>query len=149
MSARRGQGKLPKRMFRREKVSPPAIPPGTSVIYPKPGQQKMSEVLEDFIEPYRYQATDERSFRLLLNMGLLAWNVSQMPEEEREPTIDRLLSESTFGVDHEGWLAAKVLVEALVRRKLEFFADNHRLIYSFQLTNRGEDYHLSVASTLE
>ncbi len=148
MSARRGREKLPKRMFRREKVSPPAIPPGTNVIYPKPGQQKMSEVLEDFVEPYRHLATDERLFRMLLNMGLLAWNVSQMPEEERESTIDRLLSESSDDLDHEGWLAAKVLVESLVKRKLEFFADNHRLIYSFQLTNRGDDYHLSVASTL-
>ncbi len=148
MSARRDRRKLPKRMFRRELVSPPKLPPGTSVVCPKPGQQKMSEVLEDLIEPYRELAVDERSFRMLLNMGMLAWNVSELPEQEREPTIDRLLSESMFGVHPEDWLPAKVLVQSLVRRKLEFFADNHRLIYSYQLTDRGDDYHLSVASTL-
>jgi hypothetical protein len=40
------------------------------------------------------------------------------------------------------------LVEALVRRKEELFAANRRALVSFELTDRGDDYHLTVASTL-
>jgi hypothetical protein len=43
---------------------------------------------------------------------------------------------------------AREFVEVMVRRKEEYFASNRRAIISFELTDMGDDYHLSVASTL-
>ena len=36
----------------------------------------------------------------------------------------------------------------MVRQKQEHFAANQRAIVSFELTDRGDDYYLAVASTL-
>lgn len=148
MSARRGKGKMPKRMFRRERIAPPPIPPGSRVVYQEPGREKMSEVLEEFVEPFRDREADADSYRMLLNMGMLAWNVALQPEEQREPSIDEVLGRALAGAEPMALAAAKAIVEALVRRKLEFFADNRRMIYSFELTDRGDDFHLTVASTI-
>ena len=43
---------------------------------------------------------------------------------------------------------AREIIEMLVRRKEEHFTANRRAIISFELTDTGDDYHLSVASTL-
>ncbi|MHB1557117.1 MAG: hypothetical protein ACYC61_06530 [Isosphaeraceae bacterium] len=148
MSARRGKGKMPKRMFRRERVAPPPIPPGSRVVYQEPGREKMWEVLEEFVEPFWDQEADAASYRMLLNMGMLAWNVALQPEEERPQIIDSILGGALPGAEPAALAVAKAIVEALVRRKLEFFADNRRMIYSFELTDRGDDFHLTVASTI-
>ncbi len=39
-------------------------------------------------------------------------------------------------------------IEAMIRRKEELFAANRRAILSFELTDRGDDFYLAVASSL-
>lgn len=148
MSARRRRDKMPKRMFRRERVSPPPLPPGTKAVYPGPGHEKMSEVLEDFVSPYRDLAPDLEGYRILLNMGILAWNVAMEPDERRQEIIDDVLGEALTDAGPAERKSANELVWTLIRRKLEHFADNRRLIYSFELTDRGDDFYLTVASTI-
>ena len=70
----------------------PAIPPGTQVLYEPAGREKMSEVLEDFVEPYRDLADTDDAFRKLLNLGMLAWNAALMPEDQRRAMIDEMLA---------------------------------------------------------
>jgi hypothetical protein len=43
---------------------------------------------------------------------------------------------------------AREIIETMVRCKLEHFADNQRAIVSFELTDAGDDDHLSVVSNL-
>ena len=54
---KRNKDRLPKRLFKRERA--PVIPPGSRVVYQPTGREKMSEVLEDFIEPYLELADNE------------------------------------------------------------------------------------------
>ncbi len=136
----------PKRLFKQRRG--PAIPPGSRVVYEPAGREKMSAVLEDFVEPYRELVDIEHGFRNLLNLGMLAWNAALLPEGERQAMIDEMIAAGFTGASRVDRAGARELVEALVRRKQEHFAANRRVIISFELTNRGDDYHLSIASTL-
>ena len=51
---RRKKDRMPKRLFKQERG--PAIPPGHKVVYEPAGREKMSDVLEDFVEPYEDMA---------------------------------------------------------------------------------------------
>jgi hypothetical protein len=138
--------RLPKRLFKR--VRDPAIPPGTRVVYEPTGREKMFETLEDFIEPYREVAHNEDAFRKLLNLGVLAWNAALLPEDQRRTAIDETLREGLPGSSEEDRAQAKALIEMLIQRKQEQFGASQRAIISFELTDTGDGYHLSVASTL-
>jgi hypothetical protein len=142
----RNKDLLPKRLFKR--VRGPVIPPGSRVVYEPTGREKMSDILEDFVEPYEESAPDEDSYRKLLNLGVLAWNAALLPEDQRRTAIDETLREGLPGSSKEDRALAKALIEMLVRRKQERFAANQRVIISFELTDTGDGYHLTVASTL-
>jgi hypothetical protein len=126
----------------------PAIPPGSKVVYEPAGREKMSDVLEDFIEPYRDMADTEDAFRKLLTLALLAWNAALLPEDRRRAMIDETLGAGFSRASGADRSQAREFVEVMVRRKEEHFAANQRAIISFELTDTGDDYHLSVASTL-
>jgi hypothetical protein len=129
-------------------VRGPVIPPGSRVVYEPTGREKMSETLEDFIEPYRELADNEDAFRKLLNLGVLAWNAALLPDDQRRRAIDETLSAGLSRSSKEDRALAKEFIEKLVRRKEERFAANQRAIISFELTDTGDGYHLTVASTL-
>jgi hypothetical protein len=126
----------------------PAIPPGSRVVYEPAGREKMSEVLEDFIDPLRGMASTEDEFRKLLMLGSLAWNAALLPEDKRRAMIEETLGAGFSRAGEAERDAVREIVELLVRRKLEHFAANQRAIISFELTDTGDDFHLSVASTL-
>jgi hypothetical protein len=142
----RNKDRLPKRLFKQ--VRGPVIPPGSRVVYEPTGREKMSETLEDFIEPYRELADNEDAFRKLLNLGVLAWNAALLPDDQRRRAIDETLSAGLSRSSKEDRALAKEFIEKLVRRKEERFAANQRAIISFELTDTGDGYHLTVASTL-
>ena len=142
----RNKDRLPRRLFKRGRG--PAVPPGSKVVYEPAGGEKMSEVLEDFVEPYRELADTDDSFRKLLTLGMLAWNAALLPEDQRWAMIDEMLAAGFSRCSKADLAAGREVVEVLVRRKEEQFAENQRAIISFQLTDTGDGYHLSVASTL-
>jgi hypothetical protein len=109
------------------------------VVYEAAGREKMSEVLEDFVEPYRELADTQDALRKLLNLGMLAWNAALLPEDQRQAIIDEILAAGLSRASEAERAQARELVEALVRRKEELFAANRRAIVSFELTHRGDD----------
>lgn len=150
-----GKDRLPRRLFRRARgpaIPPgtpvPAVPPGTRLVYEPAGHEKMSEVLEDFVEPYRDLADTDDALRKLLSLALVAWNAALLPEDQRRAMIDEMVEAGLSRGTEADRAQAREIIEMLVRRKEEHFAANRRAIVSFELTDRGDDYHLSVASTL-
>jgi hypothetical protein len=79
---------------------------------------------------------------------MLAWNVALLPEGQRPAVIDKTVGAGFSGSSKEDRAMAKEFVEMLVRRKEERFAANRRAIISFELTDTGDGFHLTVASTL-
>jgi hypothetical protein len=55
---------------------------GQKLVIAPSGRVKMSEVLEDFVEPYMDLADTEEAFHKLLTLAIMAWNASFLSEEE-------------------------------------------------------------------
>jgi hypothetical protein len=110
---------------------------------------KMSEVLEDFVEPYTDDTLNKHGLEMLFSMGVLAWNIALMPKEKRTEMLNEAFTATMPDADPDDIAFGKNLVEEMIDRKDKFFADNHRMIMNFELqyVARGE-YHISVASTM-
>jgi hypothetical protein len=120
----------------------------TGVRFAQPQSEKMSDVLEDFIEPFVEDGElSLEANRVLLTMAVVAWNVANMPEDQQESALQDFLKvfSPTLG---KGLLEAETLIRQMIVRKQRFFAKNQRFILNFQLKDLGHSRHLSVASTL-
>jgi hypothetical protein len=110
---------------------------------------KMSEVLEDFLSPYTDIADDKQGLQVLFSMGMLAWNIALMPAEKRTEMLNQAFATLGQWQDPHNITVGKELVEELIERKAELFANNQRRIVSFELEYVAHgDYHISVASTM-
>lgn len=111
------------------------------------GELKMSEVLEAFAEPYLEFATSHSQREKIFSIAIIAWNAAIMPEQERQLIIDQTMTEGLKG-DLQAQKDTKDIIDEMIVRKQQLFADNQRYIIDFQLQDSGKQFHLSVASTL-
>jgi hypothetical protein len=109
------------------------------------GEVKMSEVLLDFIEPYRDHCHSEEALRRLIVVSLVAWNAALVPEAERA----KLIADLTQTVPSEVRGDMLSIVGEMLLRKQTYFADNKRFIVDYELTMSPTGPHLSVISTLD
>ena len=130
-----------------KKLKKESLPFKEIVVSPS-GEVKMSEVLEDFVEPYLESTETKESMRRLLTLGTIAWNLALSPESERQGVIDRVFNDDLLGGDKKLKAEIQGLIEELITRKNRYFSENRRMIVDFELKELGNDYHISVASTL-
>jgi hypothetical protein len=111
------------------------------------GVAKMSEVLEDFIEPYLEFARDHQQRQHLFEIAVMAWNLALLPADERQAMMDQtiapILASQMALIQHD----FQDIVDGMIRRKLDYFAENKRFIVSFELKDAGRSFQLLVAST--
>ncbi len=118
------------------------------IVVAPPQEVKMSAVLGEFIEPY-VQFTDSlESYRKLVTLALVAWDISLLPEEEQEAAIDRVITEKVTQ-DRKVQTGLKKIVYELLARKKAYFSQYRRRILDFEVTEAGDQYYLAVVSTLE
>jgi hypothetical protein len=108
--------------------------------------EKMSAVLESFVEPYMEMAATEAGFRCLLNLGVVAWNASLLPADEQREKIDKLLEKRQ--VPQADATSLRSLLRELLDRKKAYYGANRRAIINYVLRDSGNGYHLSVMSSL-
>lgn len=120
---------------------------GAGVVRNPKGEVKMSEVLESFVEPYLEAIKTHSARERLFNIAVLAWNLAIMPEDERQSMLDQLRNEAIKRGDPLARRETREVIDILIARKQEFFADNQRFIIEFQLQDLGNTFHLSVVST--
>lgn len=127
--------------------------------------QKMSEVLLDFIAPYRESAETDEEMERLLVAGIAAWNLALLPEAAREAAIADVARRSLLGGSVIRRLASRLrsavlgpsvdlvefrqLLGALVARKLGYFAENRRFILDYELSETDAETRLFVVSIQE
>ncbi len=111
------------------------------------GEVKMSDVLEEFVEPYLPAVNNHSQRQKLFTMAVIAWNAAIMPAQERQSMLDSTIKQGLTG-NPLAQMDALNIIEEMVQRKQQFFADNKRMIMDFQLQEIGKTFHLSVASTL-
>jgi len=113
-------------------------------INPK-GEISMSDAITQIIEPYVDDAPDYRSMQNLVTYACAAWNISVSTADE-ENSVNALFAKLPIKKrDREETLA---LLHALIERKRKLFPDVTRKIVDFKVTDRGDDFHIAVASTL-
>lgn len=118
------------------------------IVISPPGEAKMSEVLTDFVRPYRLEADTEEAYRNLLELAIIAWNTSLLSQPEQQEMVNRMLTEGFPKATKELKQEVKDILEELITRKYQYYSENKRFIVEFDLKDLGRDYHLSVASTL-
>ncbi|MBW4557918.1 MAG: hypothetical protein KME59_18680 [Trichormus sp. ATA11-4-KO1] len=120
----------------------------SQIIIEPPGAEKMSEVLEEFVEPYIDSVDSIEAHRNLLQLAILAWNTSLLPQAEQRKIVDSALTKNLFGGDIQMQKEIKQLVNKMIERKQNYFPQIKRFITDFTLKGTGKRVHLSVASTL-
>ncbi len=106
----------------------------TKVIMNPPGEEKMSEVMLKFIEPYHQFATDDAAEDNLIKTAIMAWNMSLVPEKEN--TI--LLKEGCKGMSRQVAEDFKHITAELIARKKKHFAHYKRAIINYQITRTND-----------
>lgn len=114
-----------------------------------PGGVRMSDVLEEFLEPFEHLAKGEEAYSRLLTLAVLAWNAALTPEGRQQEMVDECFRKAMGGVSEEMQAVGKELVAQLIARKRRDFAEYRRPILDFKLTDLGDSYHLTVVSLVE
>ncbi len=136
---------------KRNKPRKTAHEPTTDVHYPEvvlldnpDGQEKMSEVLIDFVEPYGDLAETLDDHRMLFELGALAWNMALLPREEREVLFSGPGGRPKSLPPNEG----ELFIKELVHRKERYFGDCLRMIVDVELSrDRRGGFDVHVVST--
>jgi hypothetical protein len=80
--------------------------------------------------------------KLAVGLGVVAWNAALIPQPERERVIEQALDRLPELARHD----LQEMLEALVDRKLRYFADEPRFIAGYQVSDLGSSRHVQVAS---
>ncbi|MFM8307537.1 MAG: hypothetical protein ACKN87_10880, partial [Microcystis aeruginosa] len=100
--------------------------PFKEIVVSPSGEVTMSEVLEDFIEPYRESNETKESMRRLLTLGTIAWNLAFLPESKRQEMIDRVFNKDLLNGDERLKADIQELIDELIARKNRYFSENKR-----------------------
>jgi hypothetical protein len=116
------------------------------LIKPK-GEISMSDAISQLIEPYKDDTSDYNSFNNLVTFGCIAWNTSLLPEDQRIEALEKMID--VIPGKMEDRLGIVSLLSELMERKRKLFPNVSRMILEHKVTERGNDFHISIASTME
>lgn len=85
------------------------------VVEERPGDAKMSEVLKDFIAPFRGIANTEEALHKLLLTATIAWNATLFPAMERMARLEKVLEAIPEEVREYGKAIISELKEKLLK----------------------------------
>jgi hypothetical protein len=145
---KRGQGRSHKQNLLRAHArrAMPNLPPDAELRIEPRGAQRMSEVLEAFVDPYLGLASTDNGQRVLLEIASLAWNAAILPEDERQAMLNEVVEKGLPGFQGQAHEELLDLIANMIARKLALFDENKRFILSVELTS-AEGGYLSVIST--
>ena len=110
-----------------------------------PGEVKMSDLLNQIIEPYAEDLETLDAYRMLVTAGAMAWNNTLLPPEGQAAGFAAM---NKLDIPAENKEIMKELIMTLMKRKLALFPDIRRFIVSYEVSDLGDQWHLSVASTM-
>ena len=111
------------------------------------GEISMSDAISQLIKPYKDDAPDYNSFSNLVTIACIAWNTSNLPEKTRDEAINKMLA--VIPGRTEDRLEMLGLITDLMDRKRKLFPNVSRIIMEHKVTDRGNNFHVAIASTLE
>jgi len=114
--------------------------------------EKMSEVLERFIEPYMTGSAapeTELDLRKLLTVAVLAWDIANLSPDQQKAQIDQIIREGVSHKSDADQRLFRTLVEDMIDRKNTHFSTINRTIISFDVRFTGHGYDLTVVSLIK
>jgi hypothetical protein len=106
-----------------------------------PGVEKMSEVLLRFADPILDRSAPLGEIRSTLFFAMTLWNYALLPAKARSESKGLLRK-----VLSDPWASA--VVQRLLERKAQLFADNQRMFYDLEVDQRGDELKVNVVSAL-
>lgn len=110
------------------------------------GQEKMSEVLEEFVRPYVGENPEEHVLAKAAALGVLAWNTAVFGAEASDD-LDRLLAKHMTGLSPERLAQTRHLLDDMIARKKAHFAGNRRIIVDCRVMRTSGGLGLVVVSS--
>lgn len=116
------------------------------VVEGRPLKRKVSELLLEVGDPYLDPFADREGFTQQLDMVVMGWNLSVVPDSVRKKQMRGLRTgfasiQRGLEVEAEHWLAR------IAERKKSLFPDANRYILDFELTGSPGDWYVVVSST--
>jgi hypothetical protein len=148
-SKRRRHRKKPERLERLQRKIAQGPYKDYEILPPSEDVEKMSVILKKFVEPYIEFTDSEESYRKLITLAVMAWNASLLPEEDGKRMIDDIFGKGLPKGETELIAGLREIVDALVERKKAYFSKVRRQIIEFDVIDLGDQYYISVASTIE
>lgn len=122
--------------------------PGMTFAENPEGYEKTSEVLIEFVKPFLDKVNTHQRREALFRLAIISWNIAIVPENERQKMLEMTIKTFCNKHDPEFTKDTRILIEELIERKLTLFADYNRLITGFELDDRPDSFHISVASVI-
>jgi hypothetical protein len=120
----------------------------TVLIHEPRGKEKMSEVLEEFAQPYLDLVDDSYEMQnKVMATAVLAWNFTLLPRKARKAAVEDLVSSLSLQ-DEKMEEDTRRILKDMIERKKRYFRANKRFIISYELSMTKNGFYLSVASTL-
>lgn len=120
--------------------------PGQKWMKQNPGGIKISPSLIELIEPYVDGETSLNELKIIVAAGALAWNLAIVPEPYRSEELEDLI---TLLDDEAAVLLYESLIPELVKRKLELFPEDPRLITGWDVRKKGGQPYITVAAVID
>jgi len=123
--------------------------PDMKIIKAKQGDFKMSELLWFFLTPEKeFIHKDLKTGYILVSLAVVAWNLSLLPEEDREEEMEQFYIRNI--VENYSCLDDfRGTIQMFIERKLEYFSDFDIFISDFKLEEIEDKFRLSVVSMVE
>ena len=147
---RQRKQKVKKQRNRRGDRSPDVVLPDPKLLFRSP--LKMSEVLNDFIEPYLDEVNSTAQVRVLISIAVFAWNIALFDDADKrassiEEAVERAVPAGQ-GPRAEGIFRG--FLASLIERKRRHFAHVARPICNFHIEEQDDGgWYLEVVSLLE
>jgi hypothetical protein len=109
--------------------------------------EKMSEVILEFAEPLLEDDETPENFRSSISFAINAWNISLMPPEIRQESIDKAIEILSIN-DEEDKNVFLALMESMIIRKNKYFSHINRCIVDYKILDTENGDSLSVVSSL-
>lgn len=110
------------------------------------GEISISDAISKIIAPYRDSAQNYEAFKKLVAVACTAWNATILPAAQRESMLADMRALMPDQQSREDFIA---IVTDLMKRKKKLYPKVNRMIVQYKVTNRRNDYHIAIASTME
>lgn len=106
----------------------------------KKNNSEIANCLLELIEPYALPNDSIEDFKVILNDGIFAWNLTIIPQELRDEIISNFMENSNLNLT----LLEREVLFSMMKRKADLFPENELFIIDSQIELINDKVNLSI-----